>query len=648
METGPGTYTLTYAYTDNNGCVNQHTNTITVFAMPVITWYTVIPIQCINSTVYPLTGAQPLGGTYNGLGVSDGNFNASVAGIGTHTLTYSYTDVNGCSNWCSNVITVNSLPEVTFGGSLSTLCTSSTVYPLEGGQPAGGTYSGPGVEGDNFNASIAGPGIHTIIYSYTDVNGCTGTATNTITVTTGPTLEISQQAVSQTVNASENASFNVSVTNATTFIWQVSTDDGNNWNGLMDGTNYTGTTTANLQIINTPLSFNGYLYRCVAGAQPCDVTLTSDAAMLTVTEPGSTINGTVKYDNTAGTPMWNTTVELKQGTNVVMSAITDISGFYEFTNVPAGAFILNVTPAHPWGGVNNTDALIILRKYMGLVTLTGLKLKVGDVNGNGYINTTDALITQLRFMGTSNLMYADWYFESPQVTVSSPSTQTFNIRGLCIGDVNASYEPAVQGFTNCGDQLTDIRDGKKYNTIQIGNQCWMRQNLNVGTLINGNSNASNNGVIEKYCYNNLQTNCNIYGALYQWDEMMQYSTTPGIKGICPTGWHVPADGEWTTLTDYLGGLDVAGGKMKEAGIAHWNSPNSGASNESGFTALAGGRRNGESATFNDLGGSASFWSSSAFSSTSAWYRMLHSSDAIVNQYNSNELQDGFSVRCVKD
>ncbi|MCX6270317.1 MAG: carboxypeptidase regulatory-like domain-containing protein [Bacteroidetes bacterium] len=555
-----------------------------------------------NASSY-LWGLIPsIAGTITGTGVTAAIYwDPTWSGLATVTVK----GVNSCGNGpvMSKAVMVNDLPAVTWSDVLPVQCNYSAGLALTGGLPAGGTYSGTGVNSSTgfFTPDLA-PDVYILYYTYQQpTNGCFGTATNTITVLASPVLEITQQAVSQTVDVGTNASFTVAVTNATTFIWQVSIDGGNTWSDLTDGPNYSGTTTANLQIINTSLSYTGYQYRCIAGAQPCGAGITSDAALLTVTGPGSTINGTVKYDNTAGTPMWNATVELKQGTTVVMSDITDNGGFYEFANVPAGTYMLKVTPFHPWGGVNNTDALIILRKYMGVVTLTGLKLKVGDVNGNGYINTTDALITQLRFMGTSNLMYADWYFESPQVTVGNPSTQTFNIRGLCIGDVNASYDPAVQGFTNCGDQLTDIRDGKKYNTVQIG-----------------------------------------------WDEMMQYSQTPGIKGICPTNWHVPTNQEWTTLTDYLGGLDLAGGKMKEAGIAHWNSPNSGASNESGFTALAGGRRNGESATFNDFGGSASFWSSSAFSSASAWYRMLHSSDAIVNQFNSNELQDGFSVRCVKN
>lgn len=207
----------------------------------------------------------------------------------------------------------------------------------------------------------------------------------------------------------------------------------------------------------------------------------------------------------------------------------------------------------------------------------------------------------------------------------------------------------------CGGILTDPRDGQQYPTIQIGTQCWMAKNLNVGTMINGSSNQTNNATIEKYCYNNDANNCSEYGGLYQWDEAMDYSTTEGTQGICPTGWHLPTDAEWCTLTTFLdptvncntwglSGTD-AGGKMKETGTTHWDSPNTGATNSSGFTALGAGSR-GSNGAFYYLRYNASFWSSSEYSSSSGVYRALNVNGANVYR-GSYYKAGGFSVRCLR-
>jgi len=121
---------------------------------------------------------------------------------------------------------------------------------------------------------------------------------------------------------------------------------------------------------------------------------------------------------------------------------------------------------------------------------------------------------------------------------------------------------------DCGNTITDSRDLKTYNTVEIGTQCWMAENLNIGTRVNG-SVTQTPGAIEKYCFDNSESNCNVYGGLYQWPEMMDYATTPGVQGICLSGWHIPTVDEWTILITYLGGNSTAGNEMKETGTTHW-------------------------------------------------------------------------------
>jgi uncharacterized protein (TIGR02145 family) len=199
--------------------------------------------------------------------------------------------------------------------------------------------------------------------------------------------------------------------------------------------------------------------------------------------------------------------------------------------------------------------------------------------------------------------------------------------------------------------------GQVYNTVQIGTQCWFRENLNTGTRINGGAEQTNNGIVEKYCFNNLESNCDIYGGMYQWAEIVQYlngasNTTSwnpvpagNVQGICPPGWHMPSDAEWTSLTTFLGGEPIAGGKIKESGTAHWVSPNAGATNETGFTALPGG--NHFFGNFSDMGLYVNFWSSTEISATNARSRALFYQFTTVGRGNS--IKDaGFHCRCLKD
>jgi uncharacterized protein (TIGR02145 family) len=210
---------------------------------------------------------------------------------------------------------------------------------------------------------------------------------------------------------------------------------------------------------------------------------------------------------------------------------------------------------------------------------------------------------------------------------------------------------------NC-NPFTDSRDGKTYGTVIIGTRCWMSENMNIGSKITGTQNQTNNGIIEKYCYENQDSNCTIYGGLYQWGEMVQYlngasNTTSwnpapngNVEGICPPGWHIPTDSEWSDLRIFLGGESVAGGKMKEAGFAHWNSPNTGGSNASGFSGLPAGFR--AASYFSGKAGYTLFWSSTGNDVTTAWDAGLWNNTSNFTRYGDDNKIFGFSVRCVRN
>ena len=205
--------------------------------------------------------------------------------------------------------------------------------------------------------------------------------------------------------------------------------------------------------------------------------------------------------------------------------------------------------------------------------------------------------------------------------------------------LNYSVIPAF----SCGEPLIDYRDGQIYNSVQIGNQCWMAENLNIGIKINSDNYPTNNGLIEKYCYDNDNENCEIYGGLYQWDEMMQYSTT--TQGICQDGWHLPSDAEWFMLENYIdpsiNNPDLTGWRGTDCGLKMLEG------GSSGFEGLLAGYKDWDSEEFLMIGERTYFRSTTFYVSPYSYYRAIESNNLQVYR-NSATKSYGFSVRCLRD
>jgi len=186
-------------------------------------------------------------------------------------------------------------------------------------------------------------------------------------------------------------------------------------------------------------------------------------------------------------------------------------------------------------------------------------------------------------------------------------------------------------FVDCPSTVS--YEGKIYNTVIIGNQCWLKENLDVGTMIAGSSQQQSGNGIEKYCYGDVPANCTTYGGLYQWNEAMQYSTTPGTQGICPIGWHIPTYDEFQTLKT---AVSNDGSALKATGT-----------NTSGFSALLAGHRD-YGGPFLNLDYSTNFMSSTGLNTTDAYgmYLIINDSNIYFGSYYFKYY--GFSVRCVKD
>ena len=215
----------------------------------------------------------------------------------------------------------------------------------------------------------------------------------------------------------------------------------------------------------------------------------------------------------------------------------------------------------------------------------------------------------------------------------------------------SSANPKTKPTSGYGANITDI-DGNTYKTVYIGTQQWMAENLktakyNDGTIIpNVSDNSWENNTSGAWVYYNNDLTYNAkYGKLYNGYAVS--TTSNGNKNVCPYGWHVPSDVEWTILTDYLGGDGYAGVKMKEVGTTSWISPNTDVTNSSLFTGLPGGYRFRWGLNFDFIGSMGYWWSSTETTSDVAWFRRLNSS-YVGSERNTTEKYWGLSIRCLKD
>lgn len=245
---------------------------------------------------------------------------------------------------------------------------------------------------------------------------------------------------------------------------------------------------------------------------------------------------------------------------------------------------------------------------------------------------------------------------SSSLTCLTPNT-AYYVRAYATNSAGTGYGNEITFTTTNSTIVTGIPclgiptvkdiDGNTYNTVQIGAQCWTKENLKVTKYRVGANistglditfwDTTRNGAYA--IYDNDNANEAIYGKLYNWNAV-------GSRGLCPTGWHVPTDLEWTTLTTYLGDDGLVRGKIKSVGTTYWYCPNGEATNESGFSALPGGYRS-PSGSFTEIRESAHFWSATELGSGDAWFRDVDSRNGNLG-ISAGSKEYGFSVRCLRD
>lgn len=286
---------------------------------------------------------------------------------------------------------------------------------------------------------------------------------------------------------------------------------------------------------------------------------------------------------------------------------------------------------------NSIPVLVIATPITAIGSITGTT-QDGEVLTAGALTPSDATVSyQWQNSATSGGTYNN-------ISGATGSTYT-----QVTGDVGMYIKVVVTGTGTFSGSATSAPTSVVIASpwATIGTQKWATSNVNSGTWIIGTTNQTNNAVLEKYCPIQQAAQCDIYGGIYQWDEAMQYVTTEGAQGVCPTGSHIPTDAELTTLLTSLGGNAVAGDKLKQAGTSLWSAPNNG-TNSSGFSALPAGMR-ANTGTMYGRGSYADFWTSTQ-NGGSAYVMEIYYSDPTVwhNIGSTYAKTQGVPVRCIKN
>ena len=374
------------------------------------------------------------------------------------------------------------------------------------------------------------------------------------------------------------------------------------------------------------------------------------------TAAASTVPGKIHYQGLAvganGKPIKNGTVGLRLS---VLDSFPNGSALYTETKTAS------------------TDAAGIFSTYLGGGTATsGTFANIPWANGNDKFLKVEMDTqggTNYQNMGSTQLVSVPYALHAGSANeANSLRDDLGNDYKVQIVNGQPTLVANIDNF-NCNDSL--FYGGKKYSTVLIGNQCWFKENLNFGKMINGGINQSNDEIIEKFCYDNFQNNCDNYGGLYQWAEALKYQngansntwTVPGfvgnVQGICPTGWHIPKYNEFCSLTKFVdstvicnswgwSGSLYGGGKLKSTNTIFWSQGNIGATNSSGFSALPAGYINPlPNPYFIGKYSETYFLTVTEYSSSEIYVLGLSNSDSQI-YFDFRNKNYGFSIRCLKD
>jgi len=669
------------AYTINSsfqGCPgNSVSHTITINPSPTVTNWPLAQTICsgqsstavnLSSTVtgttfsWTASSASPISGfTLTGTDVIPVQtlfVPPGTSGFVTYHIIPSFTGGTSCPGAPTDyLIHVNPLPVPAITG-------AATVCELQPGV----VYS---------TASTAGNSYH---WSVTGTTSVTGTASNTITVTWGPyTVSPGSMSVTETIDATgcsqTTANYPVSILQRPipTLSGPLAACDGSTGN-----------------IYQTEAGMNNYSWTIAGGSIVSGGGTGSHNATVTWNTTGTQWIE-VNYINAMGCPGFpaknlpvtvytlpNSTISEGAGPNCELQqhsyhTPTDPACTYQWTISPssrgmisAGQGTNNITidwlsSGNATIGVTSTNGtttcvsngsypLVIHPKPIpvfnvpcfDLVTTPSSK-KIILRGGNPYLAGQSSYTgNRVSFNSTTGNFEFDPFGATPGIY---PITYSFTNNFGCSAATAPISITVSNNYFNCGGDLTDIRDGKKYKTVMLSGRCWMRENLSFGTILASPSGPvqTDNCIAEKYCAP-TDPNCTTYGGMYQWDEMMDYSVIPGSKGICPPEWHVPTEAEWQSLIDnVLTGVGaptanaLSGSTLKDAIVT------------GSFYAMLSGM-NYNNNTWSYISGTntgTQFWTSTAKGAHTALSRGLNIYTPSISSYSGSR-GNAFSLRCLKD
>jgi uncharacterized protein (TIGR02145 family) len=540
---------------------------------------------------------------------------------------------NGCSARDTVFVSYYTLNPVNLGVD-TTVCQGVT-RTFNAGPCPGCTYQWGNIttgqlnigSGQTYTTGIAGKYMVTV----TDTHGCLNRDTVQLFVTPVDTVNVSIVASANPVCAGTTVTFTATPSHGGLFpqyLWKV--------NGVNVGTNSSNysyipingdqvsciLTSSELCTYNNPASSIQYPVT-VSTNLPVSVTITASSNPFC---PGSSVTLTATPNNGGLLPSYLWKVN---GVNVGTNSTT-----YTYNPIPNDSVhcIMTSTLSCVTGNPASSAKIIMLGTLAPVVSFTScfdtitrinakpIKLKGGiplggTYSGPGVNSITSVFTPALAGVGTHTITYS--YTNAAMCTAA---------KTISILNLPSSIPP-------CGDPITDPRDNKVYQTVQIGAQCWLATNLNFGAILSSSQDQRDNCVAEKYCYNDNPVNCTNHGGLYQWDEVMRFDETPADQGFCPPGWHIPTENDWNALFANYINSGFAGSPLKYSGY-------------SGFNALLSGARHINKSW--DLKGFATFfWSSTTLGTTKAWAHGMNDADASVSLYPSSRV-NAFSVRCLRD